>query len=335
MNIVWSLVAIIGALTAALALSKSEPERSQPGTNLAESGGPPQGRPDPASHPSSPAVPGKLRLMGPGLEAGRSDGWAARVIESVAGSESRGAGGHAALNKNWDSCGLSVGLIQWAQCAGSLGILLQAQRDADPRRFEAIYGGPVCAKALLDVTQAKARPARIAPVCGTVLWEEPWLKRFQLAGSDPVFKKVQDDLALSGEHFQGALGAAEIMTGGWVTERMMALLYDRSVQQGPSHVKKHAAKVLASLKPSGESVTYQTLLNTYADTVHGHFRRTLPPNSTSYNKRLEWRGVGGGEWHVFTKPTERSSGVDLYARISARSQRILENPALRDVVFEV
>lgn len=310
------LLALAGGAFGALILSDRAP------------GDPEAGGPSP-----SPVIKDRVRVLG--LSPGSSEGWASNLLAIVAGSESAGAGGTAALNRNWDGCGLSVGLIQWAQCVGNLGLLLDAQYAADRGLFERLYGGRECAVKLLEVTNAKSRSGRLAPVCGAVLWEEPWVQRFQEANSHPTFQRVQEQLALEGTHFQGAVKAAKNLTGGVASERMMALFYDRAVQQGPNHVARHAQKLREAMLGEGSSAAdHRQLMERFARGVHAHFRRTTPPKSMNYNAHLEWRPVGD-EWHVFTKPTARHGGVDLWVKINQRNRKILDHPELRDALIRV
>jgi hypothetical protein len=70
--------------------------------------------------------------------------WKRIVLEKVSGHE----GGFTSLNLNRDNAGLSVGIIQWAQAPGQLGVLLNAQYRAAPELFIQHFGGPVTAREL-------------------------------------------------------------------------------------------------------------------------------------------------------------------------------------------
>jgi peptidoglycan hydrolase-like protein with peptidoglycan-binding domain len=125
----------------------------------------------------------------------------ARVLSVVAQME--GAGRFAALNLNTDCCGLSFGLIQWAQKPGRLADILCAFQKASQKNFVEIFGAgsPSLCEALL----AHARKS-----CGGVdaksgkttdpafdLTREPWVSRFRRAALWVPFQKVQVETALA------------------------------------------------------------------------------------------------------------------------------------------
>ena len=243
-----------------------------------------------------------------------SKDWMNRVIARVSAHEGR----HDSLNLNADGAGLSFGILQWAQKPGTLGGLLTAMYQVDPARFAATFG-PSWAE-LLQGTLAGS----IGPVGGAVLWQEPWISRFKAAGRDPVFIDVQNRMAAEGDHFKGALRAAEAL--GFATERTMALLYDTSVQQGPGFAKKLAVKVRNLY--AGKTADVIEILTTYAQLAPAHFRRTSAPTEAYPVSHIEWRKVGS-EWHAW------AGSFDLYAGILKRRMGIVADPGLGDGVVRV
>jgi hypothetical protein len=248
--------------------------------------------------------------------------WKRVVLEKVSGRE----GGFTSLNLNRDNAGVSVGIIQWAQAPGQLGVLLNAQHRAAPELFIQHFGGPVCARELRDVTNASTQAARMKPVCGHSLWKEPWISRFRAAQAEPRFQDVQAELATSGEHWQAAVYASELW--GWATVRSFTVLYDRAVQQGAGFVKSHAKKVHDQLGPDA---TPNQVLQRFATTAYAHFRRSATPDGTakpdgSYTRssRTVWRRVDG-EWHVF------AGSFDLYVRIKRRVAKHLTDSSIPDL----
>lgn len=166
--------------------------------------------------------------------------WRKRVVASTLAYE--GGGRYDAMNLNGDGAGLSVGRIQWSQGGGGLTELLEAWAAADPQRFVS-YFGPASAQ-LRGQVASSSRATRLLPVDGAVLWSEPWVSRFRAALRDTSFQRVQDQLLEHGRYMQGALAAARIL-GGVPTERGFALLFDRSVQQGPDALASAARAVAA------------------------------------------------------------------------------------------
>jgi hypothetical protein len=217
-------------------------------------------------------------------------------------------GGFHAMNRNKDNAGLSWGIIQWAQAVGNLGVLLNAMFRRDPVRFQQTFGDDW--EELLRVTEAGS----LAPVGGAVLWEEPWVSRFNAAARDPVWQDVQTQVATTGDHWQGAERAVAAM-GILPTERAYAVAFDTSVQQGPGFAVRHAQK--ASTQPNP--------LEWFAMNAGAHFRRTgpRPPRHPKY-PRLEWREVSPGVWHV------KAGVFDLYEDVNRRRRGLLADPELSD-----
>ena len=244
--------------------------------------------------------------------------WMDRVIARVSKHE----GKHDSLNLNLDGAGLSFGIIQWAQIVGNLGKLLTAMQQADPATFAATFGPHW--QQLLAVTNASSRSARMVPVGGVVLWGEPWVGRFRQAGNTPVFVRVQNQVAAKGHHWLGAVQAARIL--GFATERSLALMYDTSVQQGPSFAQRHAQRIRDAY--AGRPSTQLEILTAYATTAPAHFRRRTPPTKPYPVSHIEWRKTGD-EWHAW-------AGVfDLYTNIIRRRMGIVNDPNLNDNPVEI
>ena len=248
--------------------------------------------------------------------------WSRKVIRRVALHE----GSYTALNRNTDGAGLSVGILQWAQQPGQLGVLLRAMYASHPEAFAQAFGKGH--SALLAHTEA----GYLGPLEGAHLWHEPWVSRFRKALSNPRFQAVQDVLAAKGEHFRGALAAARIL--GVQTERSIALLFDTAVQQGPRHAQRVAKRV--SDMYLGQPIPDATLLDTYARLTGAHFLRVTPPEGPHKRApRLQWVQVSPGEWHVFAGRTEGRRGIDLYQDILKRRLGILKDAQLGDDFIEV
>ena len=133
------------------------------------------------------------------------DGVPVQVLDRVIARVSKHEGTFDSLNLNRDGAGLSVGILQWSQRPGQLGVLLTAMAQADSERFVATFGR--WSRELLVATRAASMEA----VGGAVLWSEPWVSRFRAAGRDPVWQQVQVALARGGEHMRGAVEAWKVL----------------------------------------------------------------------------------------------------------------------------
>jgi hypothetical protein len=173
-----------------------------------------------------------------------------RIIERVAKAES-GRDTYSAINADGEfegrfgkkhpayqryHIGLSFGIIQFTQDSGNLARLLTLMRQRDAAEFDRIFG-PKAAD-LLAVTGAPGPPsaevkggrsARVQPVDGADLWEEPWLSRFRQAGKHRPFQAAQNELAAT--LFLDPM----LRFAGWLgldTERALSVVVDRGVQMG-------------------------------------------------------------------------------------------------------
>lgn len=211
-------------------------------------------RPVPAQQPTTPRRPFDI---------------AARlaIIEKIGHYESGSAGysavgvdnefravGHPAYHRY--HLGLSYGIIMVTQESGALGRLLLMMRHRDTATFDRIFGPS--ADTLLRVTNASGphskdspdgRSARIQPVDGKDLWEEPWLTRFTQAGSIPLFQAAQNQYA--SEHYIDPI----LRFASWLglnTDRALALVADRSVQMGVADAKRWILDSLGLLQTSAQ-----------------------------------------------------------------------------------
>jgi uncharacterized Zn-binding protein involved in type VI secretion len=162
--------------------------------------------------------------------------------------------------------GLSFGIIQFTQ-EGPLGKLLKKMNEKDAAKFTEIFGEH--SKKLLEITQktgdftladeeifdnrgasmgkkkVKRRPS-VQPVGGQDLWKPYWSARFKNAGKYKPFQACQEDLAIA-DYMEPCLKALKDKGAKGVSEKSLALLYDRSVNNG-SGVGAKLAKGLADAK---------------------------------------------------------------------------------------
>jgi hypothetical protein len=132
--------------------------------------------------------------------------------------------------------GLSYGFIQFTQDSGKLGELLKLMQGRDPDEFTRVFGPD--SSQLIAVTTASGPPsakspggrsARVQPVAGADLWQEPWLSRFRTAAANPRFQAAQRELAAHA-YLDPMLQFARWL--GLDTERALTMVVDRSIQMG-------------------------------------------------------------------------------------------------------
>lgn len=132
--------------------------------------------------------------------------------------------------------GLTFGAFPFVQEQGTLGQLLALMRERDRASFDANFPD---ADQLIAVTTAADGPrawespdglsARLRPVAGKPLWQEPWLARFKRAAAHPPFQGAQNELAAR-LYVQPVLQVAQQI--GLDSEQGLTLLIDRAVQMG-------------------------------------------------------------------------------------------------------
>lgn len=204
-----------------------------------------------------------------------------RIIDHVAPFES--GGDYGAINADGEfkgtfgtthpahqqyHVGLTYGLIQFTQDSGKLGELLRMMRERDPDAFAKTFGPD--SDELLRVTNAVGpasshsaggRSARVQPVAGADLWQEPWVARFRAAAQNDHFKAAQRELAAK------AYLDPMLKFAGWLgldTERALTIVLDRSVQMGVGGAKRW---IISAVGPLGAEATRQQALSAlaYAD----------------------------------------------------------------------
>jgi peptidoglycan hydrolase-like protein with peptidoglycan-binding domain len=158
-----------------------------------------------------------------------------------------GGGAFAAANWNTDRCGLSFGLIQWAQKPGRLHELLAALNTTAPDLFVGTFtsGDPALARDLLAHT---ARPfGGVDPRTGETidarfdLVAEPWRTRFRAAGREPIFQRQQIVTAVAAFE-RSLLGIRQTMPAA-TSERGLTMMLDVANQFGDAGAKSVAVAV--------------------------------------------------------------------------------------------
>lgn len=139
--------------------------------------------------------------------------------------------------------GLRYGLAGFDQRSGALGALLHRCREEDPDGFAEIYGDAWAA--LLDVTGAPTREARMAPVAGAALHEPAWVERFARAAEHRPFQRAQLKEAAA-RHVDPMLGTAARL--GLFRDRALAALLDRCLVLGNAAGVAEIAEVVCPVK---------------------------------------------------------------------------------------
>jgi len=140
--------------------------------------------------------------------------------------------------------GLSFGFIQFTQDGGNLGKLLSAMLGEDEAAFRSIFGAH--ADELVRVTNLSGdavpvaerkppprharRSPRVAPIGGNDLWESPWRERFIEAGKQPVFQRVQRQLAAA--RYLDPMIERVARPNAVRSQKGLCVLLDRAVQLG-------------------------------------------------------------------------------------------------------
>lgn len=158
-----------------------------------------------------------------------------------------GGGAFAAANWNTDRCGLSFGLIQWAQRPGRLHEILTAMNGADADLFMRIFAGgdAVLAQGLLAHTGAPS--GGVDPHTGVTvdprfdLVAEPWRTRFRTAGREPLFQRQQ--IIVAAAAFGRSLVSIRHAMPAVTSERGLTAMLDVANQFGDAGARLVAAAV--------------------------------------------------------------------------------------------
>jgi len=288
------------------------------------------------------AVAGGLLLLTPGAREleGRAMDWVQTLLKKAAAHE----GYYWSQNPNLDGAGLSLGILQWNERAGTLGPLLAHLRAASPAVFDAAMGGTANALALL----ASTATAGVRPVNGANLWESPWRERFLTLLGPPTraatlpepatqMQKAMRDYATSDVYVASAVANARTLDAA--TERGMVFLHDRAIHQGTGGVRRLVANLVAfwAQRPESRPASVNDRLAQLGYLCADQFRRTTAPASgTAWRAvteeyvplavadyRLTRRSVSG-VWHLF------AGQWDLYELITKRCSHVLLDPTLTD-----
>jgi hypothetical protein len=125
-------------------------------------------------------------------------------------------------------------------------------RQRDAAKFRELFGPD--SDELVRVTTQKGpsgrrvaggRSVRVQPVAGADIWSEPWASRFRAAGAYPPFQAAQNELAVR-MFVDPMLGFAACF--GMVTERALAMVVDRAIQQGIAGARKWLVAAIGPIR---------------------------------------------------------------------------------------
>lgn len=212
----------------------------------------------------------------------------------------------ARLNLNTDRAGLSFGLIQWAQAPRRLNEILAAFRAADAARFNRTFGEEATAAALLAHT---AKPNGGVDTSGQTtdsnfnLVADPWIGRFQAAGRDLVFQRVQVTLATADA--QAAYNQIKNQTPLIRSQRGVGFLLDMANQHGTAG----AANIYAAVSEPG--LTESSLLQRMRDESVRRVGAKYGPNSAEAQSTASRR-----DWFRTTPALSNSDFADSQSSMS-------------------
>ena len=245
--------------------------------------------------------------------------------------------------------GLSYGIAQFNQDSGQLGRLLRYMQSRDPAKFADVFGAS--SEMLLDTTNAlgpsslqspSGRSARVQPIDGKDLWEEPWLGRFKLAAAHAPFQAAQNQAA-SELFLEPMVDVAAWL--GILSERGLAVLFDLAVRQQPGPATNFVVASLATINDQAlrEDALRFVSANGATDSV-ADFQRSHPAleETGEWDSRtvaaLEGRLREAGPNSPLTLKTYGESLMAL--RQSAEAQpfaadvaRLIDDDSLRDDMF--
>ncbi len=248
--------------------------------------------------------------------------------------------------------GLSFGIGPFSQDSGNLGRLLRLMRQRDPAYFDSLFGPD--ADELLEVTNAPGpsslhseggRSARVQPVAGSDLWQEPWLERFRSAGAHPPFQAAQNQLAAE-LYLDPALPYARQL--GLNSQRALAMIYDRFAQLGPEAGARFVVEAVSPLRSEAQrSAALAAVMDGESDASLRQFqqRSGLPAdgqwNAASHAQllaELRARRDRGGELPVALPDYEEMLDALVAASRERsweqRTERLRQDPRLSDQLWQ-
>lgn len=266
-----------------------------------------------------------LLLAAVGSSSSASSGppgaWRMKVLRAISKHE----GQPDSIQRNLDGAGLSFGILQWTQAGGGLARVLDSLHQKMPARVEQIMGGPDSYARLI----AHLRAHSLEPLDGALLWNTPWLERWQKLGRDADLSALQWQIALNSEYISVVPVIAKIL--GVHSERAYALIADRAVHQGVGGATS-TARALADFWQSHPAPMRELpRLAAYGWACANNFRSDTPRVGWTWvEPQIDLSPEGtltatdDGAYHLIRGPW------DLWNLILRRTAEILHDPQWSD-----
>jgi hypothetical protein len=290
-----------------------------------------------------------------------------RLIQAIAPFES-GHDSYAAINADGEFAGrfphhpatgryhigLSYGIVQFTQDSGSLGRLLERMRSRDAARFREVFGPH--ADDLVNLTNrpgppsresADGRSARVQPLDGSDLWQEPWLARFRHAAAPDLFGSgrqlfngAQNELAAE-QYLNPMLRFCAWL--GFNTDRALAMVLDRAVQMGIGGAQRW---IMDAIGVAATPALRQQALAALGHASVEAFQRATPGlrNDGHFGPQTHAALVAAlrqlGERSPIPVPTTRQMLETLARRAAStrwarRTQQLFESTSFQDTEFDL
>ncbi len=171
------------------------------------------------------------------------------------------------LNLNTDACGVSFGILQWAQKPDQLHRFLQACHDRVPAEWARIMGDDsILAYTAKPNGGVDANGVAVDPAFE--LTKDPWKSRLEALGASLKVQRVQLDLAA--ETYAAELASQRAYVLPTTSQRGFAFLLDLVNQFGPGRVEQHYKD--AAQASSSEADILQTLENVFVAIARPQFQ---------------------------------------------------------------
>ncbi len=196
--------------------------------------------------------------------------------------------------------GLSYGTIQFTQ-EGPLGEVVKAMQAKDGGKFKEVFGehSDDLVKTLtkkgdfvseneeildnhgesLGLKKVRRRPS-VQPVGGHELWQSYWTEKFKLAGSHKPFQECQDEKAVT-QYLDPCLKALHESGIPSISQKGLALLYDRSVNNGVGRARKLVAGLA---KVQDEKKFWKDTIADLKDSVKARMQHLANSDAVSWDK---------------------------------------------------
>lgn len=171
------------------------------------------------------------------------------------------------LNLNTDACGVSFGILQWAQKPGQLHRFLQTCHDRVPAEWARIMGDDsILAYTAKPNGGVDAKGVAVDPAFD--LTKDPWKSRLEALGASLIVQRVQLDLAAETYGAELARERAYVLPA--TSQRGFAFLLDLVNQFGPARVEQHYQE--AAKASSQEADILQALENVFVAIARPQFQ---------------------------------------------------------------